>query len=417
MEKEIEIPFGAKDSELKGWEYTIPEGMMAEIKDGKIIVKEKESEDEMIRKAIIEILNRLPACYWHGQKEKDDCLAYLEKQKEQKPIDIVFVSDWLREHIKTYVNSEYNEFHKTVEYDGSVNVEKLIQDLKKAAEQKPADDSEVLARHITNDSLSGEVTSRLAKCGWYVSENKPAEWSEEDKYILEDAITAIDMHLTDEFKEVHPNLFNAFLVAKDFLKSLRPQPKAELDVIAEKESYKDGFFTARRNLANAFMQYLDENRPEGKMCLSNGECKDINKAFEVGDWEKILRYANKFQFHWKPSEEQPETSNNLVDIDTVREDFIAEVYRVLDADSTNDRANAIIDAFDSLPTVSQVRPEVDLEKFDKEIKSFKARYKHPEIVSIKGAMAFMARMFYQYPNVARLWYENLPKTTMDCRKK
>lgn len=39
--KEIEIPFGAKDSELKGWEYTIPEGMEAEIKDGKIVVREK----------------------------------------------------------------------------------------------------------------------------------------------------------------------------------------------------------------------------------------------------------------------------------------------------------------------------------------------------------------------------------------
>ena len=39
--KEIEIPFGAKDSELKGWEYIIPEGMEAEIKDGKIVVREK----------------------------------------------------------------------------------------------------------------------------------------------------------------------------------------------------------------------------------------------------------------------------------------------------------------------------------------------------------------------------------------
>lgn len=42
--KEIEIPFGAKDSELKGWEYTIPEGMEAEIKDGKIVVREKQPE-------------------------------------------------------------------------------------------------------------------------------------------------------------------------------------------------------------------------------------------------------------------------------------------------------------------------------------------------------------------------------------
>ena len=52
------------------------------------------------------------------------------------------------------------------------------------------------------------------------------------------------------------------------------------------------------------MQYLDEHRPEGKMCLSNGECKDVTRAFEVGDWEKIIRYVNKYQPHWKPSEEQ-----------------------------------------------------------------------------------------------------------------
>ena len=73
----------------------------------------------------------------------------------------------------------------------------------------------------------------------------------------------------------------------------------------------------------------------------------------------------------------PESSNNLVDTYAVREDFITEVYRVLDADPTNDRANAIIDAFDSLPTVSQVQPEVGLEKethyikFEKDGNQFK----------------------------------------------
>lgn len=70
-------------------------------------------------------------------------------------------------------------------------------------------------------------------------------------------------------------------------------------------------------------------------------------------------------------QEQPEPSNNLVDVDAVREDFITEVYRVLDADSTNDRANAIIDAFDSLPTVSQEQTEVDLEK---EVENFCLEY-------------------------------------------
>lgn len=35
----IEIPFGAKDSELHGFEYTIPDGYTAEIKDGKFVMK------------------------------------------------------------------------------------------------------------------------------------------------------------------------------------------------------------------------------------------------------------------------------------------------------------------------------------------------------------------------------------------
>lgn len=82
----------------------------------------------------------------------------------------------------------------------------------------------------------------------------------------------------------------------DWLKSLRPQP------IQLKEAYKDGFQTARHAAALTFMNYLDENRPEGKMCLSNGECEDIDKAFKEGDWAKIMRYANKSS--WKPSEEQ-----------------------------------------------------------------------------------------------------------------
>ena len=64
-------------------------------------------------------------------------------------------------------------------------------------------------------------------------------------------------------------------------------------------------------------------------------------------------------------------------------------------------------------SLQQEQSGVDLNKFTEKINNYKARYKYPESVSIKGAMAFMARMFYQYPNIARLWYENLPKATMD----
>ena len=84
----IEIPFGSKDSELCGWEYTIPVGMEAEIKDEKVIVKKKESADERIRKEIIDYLsNEL-----HNVKqltprtnEFEAWIAYLERQKDQTP--------------------------------------------------------------------------------------------------------------------------------------------------------------------------------------------------------------------------------------------------------------------------------------------------------------------------------------------
>lgn len=60
--KGIEIPFGAKNSELKGWEYTIPEGMEAEIKDGKIVVRKKKptlTEFEEMLYSILDAYNGL----------------------------------------------------------------------------------------------------------------------------------------------------------------------------------------------------------------------------------------------------------------------------------------------------------------------------------------------------------------------
>jgi len=55
---------------------------------------------------------------------------------------------------------------------------------------------------------------------------------------------------------------------------------------------------------------------------------------------------------------------HYIDADAVHQDFVNEVYRILDADSTNDRANQIIDCFDSLPLVSIPEPPTndDLKK-------------------------------------------------------
>lgn len=87
-DKTIEIPFGAFDSELGGFEYTIPEGYEAEIKDGKVIVRKAESEDEKIRKGIIKFLIDVNnGAYTKSELEIASWITWLEKQGEQKPIE------------------------------------------------------------------------------------------------------------------------------------------------------------------------------------------------------------------------------------------------------------------------------------------------------------------------------------------
>ena len=81
-------PFSFIKSEAVGIiEYTLSEGFEAEIKDGKVIVRKKESDDERIRSAMIRGFNSMlanqPIGTFAGEFIKD-ILAYLEKQKEQK---------------------------------------------------------------------------------------------------------------------------------------------------------------------------------------------------------------------------------------------------------------------------------------------------------------------------------------------
>ena len=80
-------------------EIEIPEGYEAKIEDNKVIFVQKESEDERIRKILIHIVKG--ACDKYGIKYIGDeigqekLLAYLEKQKEQKP------AEWSEEDERT----------------------------------------------------------------------------------------------------------------------------------------------------------------------------------------------------------------------------------------------------------------------------------------------------------------------------
>ena len=111
------------------------------------------------------------------------------------------------------------------------------------------------------------------------------EWSEEDEKMLDKVCCLISpgTKLTNDNADYCVELKQWIIsLQKRILKSLRPQPKQEI------------YQSVKHDLAIKFMNYLDENRPEGKMCLSNGECEDIDKAFKENDWNKIIRYIEKY---------------------------------------------------------------------------------------------------------------------------
>ena len=61
-----------------------------------------------------------------------------------------------------------------------------------------------------------------------------------------------------------------------------------------KEADLENYNKVKKVLSISFMKFLDENCPENKMCLSNGECFDIDKAFDEMDFSKLFRYMEKY---------------------------------------------------------------------------------------------------------------------------
>lgn len=52
--------------------------------------------------------------------------------------------------------------------------------------------------------------------------------------------------------------------------------------------------TVLTSCASSFIDYLDANKYDGKMCVSNGECEDIENAFHNAIWDKLHRYYCKY---------------------------------------------------------------------------------------------------------------------------
>ena len=369
-------------------------GGVAKVDDIQYLFPElKESEDEKIRLFICDLITRI---FWGRDWDisKKDCLAYLKKQKEprdyRKLYKGVSQSEWFKENyegkslgeeqkpaeltpladlLSNYLKNDF-EFFATKKWDEkkwnevmNIQASELLRYAKKELEkeQKPAENGGKELLYVSNKSynigyrdgkreaeskqewskedekMSEGFMHKLEVCDLLTNKEitwakhrlnslhpqpKP-EWSEEDEKIIESINMVFDMCAAKNIATEETTLYKL----RAWLKSRRPQP------IQVKESYKDGFQTARHVAASAFMEYCNKNRPNGKMCLSNGECEDIENAFSVGDWAKIERYIHKY--HWKPSEEQmralKEVAYNLIGTGTATDIYLVQLYEQLKA--------------------------------------------------------------------------------------
>lgn len=187
-----------------------------------LIPELRESEDERIRKSLIELVEQFMT-----DERKEKTLAYLEKQKEQRLLSIGAASEWLRNHICDYVNSEYNEFHKCVEYDCSIDKERLINDFEKAMQKEQKFEeyikrnskewyallSEQYGKGYWNGKASQKPEDRFEEA----REKYQVEWSEEEYGRLFDI-----EHYLDGTLQLSPDRRIACIA---FLKSLHPSWK------------------------------------------------------------------------------------------------------------------------------------------------------------------------------------------------
>lgn len=138
--------------------------------------------------------------------------------------------------------------------------------------------------------------------------------------------------------------------------------------------------------------------------MANLPTGQVSNHYELKDWDLFKVPEKEFADEWDGHTPQ-EAADRLYEYLKQEQPHFAGIGKMEQPESGGSEK----------PNYQQ--PEVDLEKFTEKIKTFQGRYKHPENISVKGAMAFMARMFYQYPNTARQWYDSLPKATMDDARK
>ena len=318
----------------------------------------KESEDERIRKGLIEALKTSKTVgelkFILPEPTREECIAYLEKQKEQKPHLELKTGKWYICHRAFCARAD----HLTVkegerfqcEKDGIVKgfvikePEKYFKECSAPEpmekEQKPVEgDNETEIQKAFREGKSAgrkEVFDHPEEYGL----QKPAEWDDKDEKVYDYLKTGF------EYASDNPALLNSILSGAsdatiqdyrnfiDKLKLLRPQPKQEwneedknvIETLIRELRLNAQFKIAVRKLGLDYIQtltVLDKCRrlcPQPKQewseededmlnsCISSiEEAKENRYAYKETDgdtsYDHEIAWLKSLRPSWKPSEE------------------------------------------------------------------------------------------------------------------
>ena len=290
-------------------EIEIPEGYEARIEGNKVVLEPKESEDERIRKNIISWLKNI-----EGQtipiNEYNSALAWLERQKEQKPIISAEESLGISQEEYNIIVDEciYGE-HKEQKFADDKTFEEWIDDLWK--------------RHKVNNPNSYDKGDEIQFNEWGFKnfcrgirntyQQKPAEWSEEDKKMLNNCVNALKEGANGHAIVIDYGEHERWL--KSLPKRFNLQPKKEWS-----EEDKE-YLAACIDVIDNFYTLSGELKTLTKVNVFRREYAEKLKS-----WLKSLRP----QPHWKPSEGQMGALKEVVD-EHWEADGLHPLYTLYDA--------------------------------------------------------------------------------------
>lgn len=268
-----------------------------------LIPELKESDDERIRKEIIEylkIVDKGEGDYAHSMvsswidwlKRQGNLMKALQtsnaqigelveenyKLKEQKPkIYIPKFRDGDKIKLKgsnldlTITNIEGSRYYGKGWSLDIVSADESYE----LVEQKSVEinEYEIIKKHITEDFLSSEVNKRLKECGWYVTDEKPAEWNLSQLKMFDDILVAIELDKAFTPKRVKElvNLINTCRLHKY---STEPTDWSEED--EENIQTRFAFYTYKDDpctlyLSNVFVEEASRNKGFGTKILTAAE--------------------------------------------------------------------------------------------------------------------------------------------------